>query len=61
MHMTMLLRRGVGVHTLLQIDAQLFSYWLELFHVLVVLALVLYFCFDACVIDQNENKYTFGW
>jgi hypothetical protein len=57
MHMTVLLRRGVGVHALLQIDAQLFPYWLEFFHVLVVLALVLYFCFDACVIYQNPKQY----
>lgn len=40
--------RVLRVHCFLQIHAQLFPDRLELFYVLVVLALVLYFGFDAC-------------
>jgi hypothetical protein len=40
--------RGLGVHGLSELDAELFPDALELSEVLVVLALVLDLCLDAC-------------
>lgn len=41
--------RALGVHGLLEADAELFPYWRQLLEVFFVLALVFYFHLDACV------------
>ena len=47
MHLPLLRGRGIGIHTLLQIHAQLLPYRLQLLEILVILSSILYFRFDT--------------